>query len=149
MQVYDLSNNIVDVLDSRYADTRYSIVDTNNQILDLRTVYLTGNYAFRLTMVSGTNYQYRVYGAQGNQIPELPNSISLPLIAKGTNSLQVTVGDVGRVLVLQGTTNLTSWVDLTEPHTNYYNGYDPGFSFSEKVVSPTRFFRLKITSEQP
>jgi hypothetical protein len=148
MQVYNLaSNTVVDIRDSRYEDPSTSIVDYYHQLLVIPTAYASGNFKFRLSIESGTN-QYRVFGAQGNQIPELPNTISLPVIAKGTNALQVTAGDVGRVLVLQGTTNLASWIDLTG-HTNYYTGYDPGFSYSEKVVSPGHFFRLKITAEQP
>ncbi len=116
MYVYNsASNAVIDALDSRYEDPSTSIVDYDDQLLVLPTAYVSGGYPFRMSVVSGANYQYLVYGTQGNQIPELPNTISLPLIAKGTNLLHVTTGDVGRVLVFQGTTNLTSWVDLTGP----------------------------------
>lgn len=150
IEVYNsASNQVINALDSRFQVPSASIVDVQNQLLDLPTAYLVGTNPFRLSVVTGTNFQHRVYGAQGNQIAELPNTISLPVISQGTNLLHVTAGDVGRVLVLQGSTNLADWVDLTAPHTNYYSGFDPGFSYSEKLVSPGRFFRLKITTDNP
>jgi hypothetical protein len=151
MQVYDASSNqVINVLDSRYQDPSTSFVDEHDQVTELPTSYLMGTNAFRLILVSGTNYQYSVYGAQGNQIPEIPTVMTNAFRANKTNSTEqvsfgIKPGEVGHYLTLQASTDLVNWANLLPTHTNYFYGFDPDIHYSETNAlngNSKRFFRL-------
>lgn len=147
MEVYDQNGNLTNYFDSRY-DPYSTYVDTNNEVLDLPTSYLTNNSNFRLIVVSGTNYEnYRVYDGTGSQISELPVTISQPIIYKNkTVSVSVIPGEIGRYLTLQGSIDLVNWTNLTSGYLTYYSGYDPGFTYSETNSYKSRFFRVRADS---
>jgi hypothetical protein len=136
---------LVDIIDSRNDPNPWTGgVDESEELLILRTAYITGNYGVKLVVASCDNGEdYRIYNSTGTQVAETPVVLNSPQIAHGTNTVRASGGDPGRHLMLQSSIDLVSWTDVAE-HVVYYTGFDGGFSYSEPVLSsPRKFFRAK------
>jgi len=156
LEVFNKGGYLLYVTDSRYEpDYRAGGVDTNHQLLALPSAYIVGDpdYKIRLVVVSNGG-DYRVYDNTGAQVPEAPVIFSIQQ-NNGVKTIKVTGGNAGRLLTLQGSSNMLDWEDLSQGHVVGYMGpagaghqrfagpIDSGFALLDTNLFPMRFYRIK------
>jgi hypothetical protein len=143
MEIWDSkTEKLIKIIDSdNDYDPWFGGVDETNQVLLLQTEYIIGkpDYKVKLAIIAGENY--RLYDGSGNQIPETPVVTSYS-IKNGTMTINVKGGDPGRHLILIGSTDMVNWTNLASHAVGYDDGTEHGFTFSESVATPYKFYKV-------
>ena len=116
-----------------------------------------GPFRMKIYVVSGADDNYHIFDGNGTQLPETPKVMSIirntvdpskPQASSSSSlvSLNITGGDPGRVVVLQRTTDMTSWEDMG----NYVIPDDKsGISVPVGTDGNMSFYRLFTTNTVP
>jgi hypothetical protein len=68
-----------------------------------------GAYRVKVYIVSGTNNDYEIFDGTGTRVSETPLQVSSPTFVGNTIKLDVTGGDIGRVIAVEKSTDLLNW----------------------------------------
>lgn len=138
--------------DSRY-DPPDKISVSENYIeipTDFATSGSNGPVHLKISLVtkSGTNYNFRVFGPEGTQVPETPFYSKNFRMSGGQASLDIVGGDPGRVIKMQKASNLSGpWIDVGV--NMVVPPYQLNLHFEDISAGSMQFYRIRTCNAIP